>query len=159
MEGGGGGRGCWKAQDSGGIRLFGAGRPQGLGWCGGKAAKIPLRVWGWSRVEELWAGGKNRAGLSRVVHREFWSFAVHGALEGVDDALERQSPDALLEALLDPALALRGVRRDFADWYLEQLSSDREQKAQVRPHYMPASSLDITSVTCWYSGSANYMCK
>uniref|UniRef100_A0A452RDR6 IQ motif containing GTPase activating protein 3 n=1 Tax=Ursus americanus TaxID=9643 RepID=A0A452RDR6_URSAM len=55
---------------------------------------------------------------------------VHGALEAVDDALERKSPDALLEALLDPALALRGVRRDFADWYLEQLSSDREQKAQ-----------------------------
>ncbi|XP_058555999.1 ras GTPase-activating-like protein IQGAP3 isoform X1 [Neofelis nebulosa] len=55
---------------------------------------------------------------------------VHGALEVVDDALERQSPGALLEALHDPALALRGVRRDFADWYLEQLSSDREQKAQ-----------------------------
>nr|XP_021537641.1 ras GTPase-activating-like protein IQGAP3 [Neomonachus schauinslandi] len=55
---------------------------------------------------------------------------VHGALEVVDDALERQSPGALLEALLDPVLALRGVRRDFADWYLEQLSSDREQKAQ-----------------------------
>lgn len=62
-----------------------------------------------------------------------WSFAVHGALEAVDDALERQSPEALLEALLDPALALRGLRRDFAGWYLEQLSSDREQKAQVRP--------------------------
>uniref|UniRef100_A0A8C4MU63 IQ motif containing GTPase activating protein 3 n=1 Tax=Equus asinus asinus TaxID=83772 RepID=A0A8C4MU63_EQUAS len=56
---------------------------------------------------------------------------VHGALEVVDDALERQSPEALLEALRDPALALRGVRRDFADWYLDQLSSDREQKAQV----------------------------
>ncbi|KAM8814731.1 ras GTPase-activating-like protein IQGAP3 [Rhynchonycteris naso] len=55
---------------------------------------------------------------------------VHGALEVVDDALERQSPEALLEALQDPALALRGVRRDFANWYLEQLSSDREQKAQ-----------------------------
>ncbi|XP_040308557.1 ras GTPase-activating-like protein IQGAP3 isoform X1 [Herpailurus yagouaroundi] len=55
---------------------------------------------------------------------------VHGALEVVDDALERQSPGALLEALHDPALALRGVRRDFAAWYLEQLSSDREQKAQ-----------------------------
>ncbi|XP_006155288.2 ras GTPase-activating-like protein IQGAP3 [Tupaia chinensis] len=55
---------------------------------------------------------------------------VHGALEVVDDALERQSPEALLEALQDPALALRGVRRDFADWYLEQLSTDREQKAQ-----------------------------
>ncbi|XP_063480937.1 ras GTPase-activating-like protein IQGAP3 isoform X5 [Symphalangus syndactylus] len=55
---------------------------------------------------------------------------VHGALEVVDDALERQSPEALLKALQDPALALRGVRRDFADWYLEQLSLDREQKAQ-----------------------------
>nr|XP_055218172.1 ras GTPase-activating-like protein IQGAP3 isoform X5 [Gorilla gorilla gorilla] len=55
---------------------------------------------------------------------------VHGALEVVDDALERQSPEALLKALQDPALALRGVRRDFADWYLEQLNSDREQKAQ-----------------------------
>uniref|UniRef100_A0A2K6LL53 IQ motif containing GTPase activating protein 3 n=1 Tax=Rhinopithecus bieti TaxID=61621 RepID=A0A2K6LL53_RHIBE len=55
---------------------------------------------------------------------------VHGALEVVDDALERQSPEALLKALQDPALALRGVRRDFAVWYLEQLSSDREQKAQ-----------------------------
>ncbi|XP_045673127.1 ras GTPase-activating-like protein IQGAP3 isoform X3 [Phyllostomus hastatus] len=55
---------------------------------------------------------------------------VHGALEAVDDALERQSPEALLKALQDPALALRGVRSDFANWYLEQLSSDREQKAQ-----------------------------
>ncbi|XP_021105110.1 ras GTPase-activating-like protein IQGAP3 isoform X2 [Heterocephalus glaber] len=55
---------------------------------------------------------------------------VRGALDIVDDAVERQSPEGLLEALQDPALALRGVRRDFADWYLEQLSSDREQKAQ-----------------------------
>ncbi|XP_008982852.3 ras GTPase-activating-like protein IQGAP3 isoform X1 [Callithrix jacchus] len=55
---------------------------------------------------------------------------VHGALEVVDDALERQSPEALFKALQDPALALQGVKRDFADWYLEQLSSDREQKAQ-----------------------------
>ncbi|XP_053460502.1 ras GTPase-activating-like protein IQGAP3 isoform X2 [Nycticebus coucang] len=55
---------------------------------------------------------------------------IHGALEVVDDALERQNPEALLKALQDPALALQGVRRDFADWYLDQLSSDREQKAQ-----------------------------
>ncbi|KAM8779874.1 LOW QUALITY PROTEIN: ras GTPase-activating-like protein IQGAP3 [Rhynchonycteris naso] len=55
---------------------------------------------------------------------------VHGALEVVDDALERQSPEDLLEALQDPALTLQGVRRDFANWHLEQLSSDREQKAQ-----------------------------
>lgn len=59
-------------------------------------------------------------------------FSVRGALEVVDDALEQQSPEALLEALQDPVLALRGVRRDFAGWYLDQLSSDREQKAQVR---------------------------
>ncbi|XP_040854412.1 ras GTPase-activating-like protein IQGAP3 isoform X2 [Ochotona curzoniae] len=56
---------------------------------------------------------------------------VHGALEVIDDALERQNPEALLQALQDPALALRGLRRDFADWYLEQLSADREQKAQL----------------------------
>ncbi|XP_050022262.1 ras GTPase-activating-like protein IQGAP3 [Alexandromys fortis] len=55
---------------------------------------------------------------------------VQGALEVVDDALERQSPGALLEALQDPVLSLQGVRRDLADWYLEQLSSDREQKSQ-----------------------------
>lgn len=71
---------------------------------------------------------------------ETWSFSVHGALEVVDDALERQSPEALLEALRDPALALRGVRRDFADWYLDQLSSDREQKAQVGLCLSPATS-------------------
>ncbi|KAM6167531.1 ras GTPase-activating-like protein IQGAP3 [Erethizon dorsatum] len=55
---------------------------------------------------------------------------VRGALEVIDDALERQSSEALLEALQDPALALQGLRRNFADWYLTQLSSDREQKAQ-----------------------------
>lgn len=55
---------------------------------------------------------------------------VQGALEVVDDALERQSPEALLEALRDPVLALQGVRQAFADWYLEQLTSDREQKSQ-----------------------------
>lgn len=57
--------------------------------------------------------------------------SVHGALEAVDEALECQSAEALLEALRDPVLALQEVRRDSAAWYLEQLSSDREQKAQV----------------------------
>ncbi|XP_054995371.1 ras GTPase-activating-like protein IQGAP3 [Sorex araneus] len=55
---------------------------------------------------------------------------VHGALEAVDEALEQQSAEALLEALRDPALALQAVRRDSAAWYLQQLSADREQKAQ-----------------------------
>nr|XP_021493377.1 ras GTPase-activating-like protein IQGAP3 isoform X1 [Meriones unguiculatus] len=55
---------------------------------------------------------------------------VHWALEVVDDALERQSSEALLEALQDPVLGLQGVRRNLADWYLEQLTSDREEKSQ-----------------------------
>lgn len=90
-----------------------------------------------------WGGGSSglagRIGLGfhTLSTVESWSFAVHAALEVVDDALERQSPDALLEALLDPVLALRGVRKDFTNWYLEQLSSDREQKAQVRLYYLP----------------------
>lgn len=75
-------------------------------------------------------GGVLGLGLSHTA-RGVLSFSVLGALEAVDSALEGQSPEALLEALQDPALALRGVRRGFADWYLQQLSSDREQKAQV----------------------------
>ncbi|KFQ91122.1 Ras GTPase-activating-like IQGAP3, partial [Nipponia nippon] len=54
---------------------------------------------------------------------------MHGALEEVDDALERQDAPALYRALQDPVLALRGLQRDNLDWYLEQLSTDREQKA------------------------------
>uniref|UniRef100_A0A8C8SMA6 IQ motif containing GTPase activating protein 3 n=1 Tax=Pelusios castaneus TaxID=367368 RepID=A0A8C8SMA6_9SAUR len=54
---------------------------------------------------------------------------VNGALESVDDALERQDPAALCGALQDPVLALRRVQRENAARYLEQLSMDREQKA------------------------------
>ncbi|XP_030895956.1 ras GTPase-activating-like protein IQGAP3 [Leptonychotes weddellii] len=93
-----------------------------------------------AKAEKAASAQTRDGGESRDVYDSFLTQAeiqgninhvnVHGALEVVDDALERQSPGALLEALLDPVLALRGVRRDFADWYLEQLSSDREQKAQ-----------------------------
>lgn len=101
---------------------------------GGEEGRLPrsrFRVGGHAGQEEQGRSGVVPAGLLHIVHCGVLVFAVHGALEVVDDALERQSPEALLEALHDPALALRGVRRDFADWYLEQLSSDREQKAQV----------------------------
>ncbi|XP_069463247.1 ras GTPase-activating-like protein IQGAP3 isoform X1 [Ambystoma mexicanum] len=54
---------------------------------------------------------------------------VHGALEYVDEALERNDAPALYSALQDPALALRRVHRENAEWYLEQLIVDREQKA------------------------------
>ncbi|XP_015275760.1 PREDICTED: ras GTPase-activating-like protein IQGAP3 [Gekko japonicus] len=54
---------------------------------------------------------------------------VKGALELVDDTLEGQDPQALYCALRDPTLALRNLQRENADWYLDQLSADREQKA------------------------------
>ncbi|XP_071435663.1 ras GTPase-activating-like protein IQGAP3 isoform X1 [Pithys albifrons albifrons] len=54
---------------------------------------------------------------------------VHGALEEVDDALQRQDALALHRALQDPVLALRCFQRDNLQLYLEQLSTDREQKA------------------------------
>ncbi|XP_062367708.1 ras GTPase-activating-like protein IQGAP3 isoform X2 [Cinclus cinclus] len=54
---------------------------------------------------------------------------VRGALEEVDNALERQDVLALHCALQDPALALRCFQRDNLELYLEQLSTDREEKA------------------------------
>ncbi|XP_075463816.1 ras GTPase-activating-like protein IQGAP3 isoform X1 [Ascaphus truei] len=54
---------------------------------------------------------------------------VHGGLEYVDEALERKDSQALYTALQDSVLMLRRVQRENADWYLEQLTTDREQKA------------------------------
>uniref|UniRef100_A0A8C9UGE9 IQ motif containing GTPase activating protein 3 n=1 Tax=Serinus canaria TaxID=9135 RepID=A0A8C9UGE9_SERCA len=54
---------------------------------------------------------------------------VRGALEEVDNALERQDVLALHCALQDPSLALRCIQRDNLELYLEQLSTDREEKA------------------------------
>ncbi|XP_066538517.1 ras GTPase-activating-like protein IQGAP3 isoform X2 [Hoplias malabaricus] len=54
---------------------------------------------------------------------------VRAAVELVDEAVECADSLALLSALQSPSLALKGLHRDNADWYLEQLTSDREQKA------------------------------
>ncbi|KAL2295627.1 hypothetical protein Nmel_018742 [Mimus melanotis] len=54
---------------------------------------------------------------------------MRGALEEVDNALERQDVLALHRALQDPALALRCLQRNNLELYLEQLSTDREEKA------------------------------
>ncbi|XP_073466338.1 LOW QUALITY PROTEIN: ras GTPase-activating-like protein IQGAP3 [Aquarana catesbeiana] len=54
---------------------------------------------------------------------------VHAALEYVDEALERKDSKSLYAALQDSALLLRRIQRENADWYLEQLTNDREQKA------------------------------
>uniref|UniRef100_A0A8B9TKY3 IQ motif containing GTPase activating protein 3 n=1 Tax=Anas platyrhynchos TaxID=8839 RepID=A0A8B9TKY3_ANAPL len=45
----------------------------------------------------------------------------------VDDALESQDALALYRALQDPVLALRHLRRDNLDRYLEQLGADRQK--------------------------------
>uniref|UniRef100_A0A663DU29 IQ motif containing GTPase activating protein 3 n=1 Tax=Aquila chrysaetos chrysaetos TaxID=223781 RepID=A0A663DU29_AQUCH len=57
---------------------------------------------------------------------------VHGALEEVDDALERQDAPALYRALQDPILTLRCLQWYNLDRYLERLSMDRQQKALVK---------------------------
>ncbi|XP_075186392.1 ras GTPase-activating-like protein IQGAP3 [Anomaloglossus baeobatrachus] len=54
---------------------------------------------------------------------------VHAALEYVDEALERKDVGNLYAALQDSGLLLRRLQRENADWYLEQLTNDREQKA------------------------------
>ncbi|KAE8588354.1 hypothetical protein XENTR_v10022477 [Xenopus tropicalis] len=53
---------------------------------------------------------------------------VNAALEYVDEALERKDSQALYTALQDSVLMLRRLRRENAEWYLEQLTVDREQK-------------------------------
>lgn len=58
--------------------------------------------------------------------------AVRAAVERVDEAVDSGDPLVLLSALQNSSLALRGLIRDHAGWYLEQLSADREQKALVR---------------------------
>ncbi|KAM9511306.1 ras GTPase-activating-like protein IQGAP3 [Salvelinus alpinus] len=54
---------------------------------------------------------------------------VRAAIEQVDEALDCGDSLALLAALQVPCLALRGLQRDHGPWYLEQLATDREQKA------------------------------
>ncbi|XP_066194109.1 ras GTPase-activating-like protein IQGAP3 [Sylvia atricapilla] len=54
---------------------------------------------------------------------------VRGALEEVDNALERQDVLALHRALQDPTLALCCLQHDNIELYLEQLSTNREEKA------------------------------
>ncbi|KAM9293920.1 LOW QUALITY PROTEIN: ras GTPase-activating-like protein IQGAP3 [Gastrophryne carolinensis] len=54
---------------------------------------------------------------------------VHAALEYVDEALEKKDARGLYDALQDSALLLRRLQRENMDWYLEQLTCDREQKA------------------------------
>lgn len=81
--------------------------------------RIKLKNLGWALGAQGASGGnpgQKRSGLNRgmvrvglltLSHYGVLVFSVHGALEVVDDALERQS-EALLEALQDPVLTLQG---------------------------------------------------
>lgn len=57
--------------------------------------------------------------------------SVRAAVEQVDEALDVANELALLSALQLPCLALRGLRTDNGPWYLDQLTADRQRKAQV----------------------------
>ncbi|KAJ8005447.1 hypothetical protein DPEC_G00146740 [Dallia pectoralis] len=54
---------------------------------------------------------------------------VRAAIEQVDEALESGDSVALLAALMAPCLSLRGLQKLNGLWYMEQLATDREQKA------------------------------
>ncbi|KAM9352702.1 ras GTPase-activating-like protein IQGAP3 [Symphorus nematophorus] len=54
---------------------------------------------------------------------------VRSAVELVDEALDSADELALLAALQQQCLSLRGLRPDNGPWYMEQLSADRQQKA------------------------------
>ncbi|XP_072316674.1 ras GTPase-activating-like protein IQGAP3 [Eucyclogobius newberryi] len=54
---------------------------------------------------------------------------MHWAVEQVDQALDSGDEMALLSALSLPCLSLRGLRPELALWYMEQLDTDRQQKA------------------------------
>ncbi|XP_029282884.1 ras GTPase-activating-like protein IQGAP3 [Cottoperca gobio] len=54
---------------------------------------------------------------------------VRSAVEQVDEALDSADELCLLSALQLPCLALRGLCTDNGPWYLEQLLTDRQEKA------------------------------
>lgn len=83
-------------------------------------------------------------------------FVVRAAVEHVDEAIDCGDALALLSALQNPSLGLRGLLRDHSDWYLEQLTSDREQKALVRRialHYI------FFTFVCNAWGECHLRCK
>lgn len=55
---------------------------------------------------------------------------LQSAIGRVDQALENGSPPVLFEALSNQALALRALQRDNAEWYFNQLQSDKQQKLE-----------------------------
>ncbi|XP_053317929.1 ras GTPase-activating-like protein IQGAP1 [Spea bombifrons] len=82
----------------------------------------------------------DNAGAERDVYEELLTQAeiqgninkvnLKAALERVDQALEKENPQLLFEALSLPALSLRALQRDNSDWYLKHLQSEKLQKQE-----------------------------
>uniref|UniRef100_A0A8D2JBI0 IQ motif containing GTPase activating protein 3 n=1 Tax=Varanus komodoensis TaxID=61221 RepID=A0A8D2JBI0_VARKO len=90
-------------------------------------AKVQKAQSATNRVDDIYTQCLTQAEIQGNIDR----VNVKSALWSVDDALEAQDARSLHSALQDPALALRNLRRENADWYLEQLRADREQQALV----------------------------
>ncbi|XP_060709908.1 ras GTPase-activating-like protein IQGAP1 [Hemiscyllium ocellatum] len=68
---------------------------------------------------------------------------LQNGLKNVDGALEQQDGKALYNALKSPALGLRDVELENCDWYLKQLSSDKQLKAQEQGSKDPLTKEEL----------------
>ncbi|XP_059496203.1 ras GTPase-activating-like protein IQGAP1 isoform X1 [Stegostoma tigrinum] len=68
---------------------------------------------------------------------------LQNGLKHVNGALEQQDGTALYNALKSPALGLRDVELDNCDWYLKQLSSDKQLKAQEQGSKEPLTKEEL----------------
>ncbi|XP_038639978.1 ras GTPase-activating-like protein IQGAP1 [Scyliorhinus canicula] len=68
---------------------------------------------------------------------------LQNCLKNVDGALDQGDGTVLYNALKSPALGLRDVGLDNCDWYLKQLSSDRQLKAQEQGSTEPLTKEEL----------------
>ncbi|GCB67318.1 hypothetical protein scyTo_0005108 [Scyliorhinus torazame] len=68
---------------------------------------------------------------------------LQSCLKNVDGALDQGNGTVLYNALKSPALGLREVGLDNCDWYLKQLSSDRQLKAQEQRSTEPLTKEEL----------------
>ncbi|XP_041034289.1 ras GTPase-activating-like protein IQGAP1 isoform X1 [Carcharodon carcharias] len=68
---------------------------------------------------------------------------LQNSLMSIDGALGQGDGIALYNALKSPALGLREVELDNCDWYLKQLSSDKQLKAQEQGSHEPLTKEEL----------------
>ncbi|KAM9700023.1 LOW QUALITY PROTEIN: ras GTPase-activating-like protein IQGAP3, partial [Menidia menidia] len=79
----------------------------------------------------------------RQIQEQISAVNVRAALRLVDASLEALDPSGLLGALQRPCLGLRGLQASGGRCYLEQLLSDRQQKAQDLGYLEPLDLLEL----------------